>query len=63
MEYLVVRNKIPLFGSRLHFLKEWDEEKGFKLAYLSKKWAERKEALGATYCGFRKAPKIPQYLP
>ena len=37
MEYLVVRNKMPLFGSRLHFLKEWDEEKGFSLAYFSKK--------------------------
>jgi hypothetical protein len=29
MEYLVVRNKIPLFGSILHFPKEWDEEKGY----------------------------------
>jgi hypothetical protein len=32
MEYLVVRNKIPLLGSRLHFSEEWDDEKGFKLA-------------------------------
>ncbi len=37
MEYLFVRNKIPLFGSTLHLLKEWDDEKGFKFPYFSKK--------------------------
>jgi hypothetical protein len=29
MEYLVVRNKMPLFGSILHFPKEWNEKKGY----------------------------------
>lgn len=28
MEFLVVENKIPLLGSRLHLLNEWDEKKG-----------------------------------
>jgi len=63
MEYLVVENKIPLLGSRLHLLNEWDEKKGGKLAYFTKEWAGRKEALRPRYCGFLKAPKILQYLP
>ena len=37
MEYLFVRNKMPLLGSILHFLKERDDEKGIQIANLLQK--------------------------